>query len=69
MEKLNAFLNLLADGEWHNINDIASGLKLDGLKVMMIVEFFSNYEFIKFDKEGQRVRIERDVKEFLKKIV
>ena len=67
MRKLDAFLEFLANGEWHTISEMSEFLKLREEKVMMIAEFFSDYEFVQLDKAGKKVKIEKEMMDFLQK--
>jgi len=66
MELLDSFLELLMDGEWHDLTEISDKLGISGVKVGIIAGFFEHHGFIETD--GVNERIEARVRKHLKRI-
>ena len=62
---LDNFLEFLAvDGGWHGLEEISASLQLTQDGVYKIARFFANYNFVDFDEEKRRVRINAKVRKF-----
>lgn len=56
MSALNEFLELLSDGRWRSLRELAESLKLQVKTARMAATFLAKYGFIQLDSEG-RVKI------------
>jgi len=65
---INDILKLLEDGKWHDLNEIKKKIELHDPKVNSLTKFLAQYNFIKLDKDGKRVRLDPSIQDFLKKI-
>jgi DNA-binding IclR family transcriptional regulator len=65
VSKVMTILELLSDGKWHGIEDLLMKTGLNERKFQEITMFLSNYDFVKFDEEKRRVKINRDFKKLL----
>jgi len=67
MSAIDQVLELLKDGNWHKLNEIAKQSGLQQPKLKAIVNFLAEYEFIYVDKEQQKAKLTHSVLKFLKK--
>ena len=65
---VNVIFDLLEDGKWHSLTEIADKSGLHELKLEMITSFLAEYDFIKLDKTNRKARLAVSVVDFLKKI-
>ena len=65
VSKVMTILELLSDGKWHGIEDLLMKTGLNERKFQEITMFLSNYDFVKFDEEKRRVKINRDFRKLL----
>ena len=61
-------LDLLRNGEWHELREIAEKAQLHEVKVEIITSFLAEYNFLKFDKEEKKTKLSPQLQLFLKKI-
>jgi len=64
MEILDSFLELLMDGEWHDLTVIASRLGITEMMAGIIAGFFQHYGFI--ERDGVNAKLDEKVREFLR---
>ena len=67
MSTIDQILELLKDGNWHKLDDIAKQFGLQQSKLEAIVDFLAKYEFIHIDKDEQKAKLTHPVVKFLKK--
>ena len=67
MSTIDRVLELLKDGNWHKLNEIAKQSGLQQSKLEAIVNFLAEYEFICVDKDEQKAKLTHPVVKFLKK--
>ena len=65
VSKVMAILELLSDGKWHGVEDLLVKTGLNEQKFQEITLFLSKYDFVQFDEEKQRVKINRDFRKLL----
>ena len=65
VSKVMAILELLSDGRWHGEEDLLEKTSLNEGKLQGIIAFLSKYDFVKFDEEKRRVKINRDFRKLL----
>lgn len=63
-----AILQILENGRWHYIKDLEKQTQLTSSKVETVTEFLAKYNFVKLDREKQKVKIDPPTNRFLKKI-
>lgn len=68
MPAIDAILELLEDGGWHDLRDTAKKSKLHEFKVEMILIFLADYNFIDLDKEQQKAKLTPAMLTFLREI-
>ncbi|MEM2108721.1 MAG: hypothetical protein QXL10_05510 [Candidatus Bathyarchaeia archaeon] len=65
MSKVEVLLELLADGAWHEIEELRQLLGLDVCTVEEVTAFLCEYSFVQVDKEHGLVRVNPDFKKLL----
>jgi hypothetical protein len=65
VSKIMKILELLVDGQWHEIGELQGKAKLTELQMRELTMFLNQYEFVKIDKETMKVKISKDWHEFL----
>ena len=68
MPKVDDILELLENGEWHDLKEIERKAKLQDLNITSVAKFLAQYNFIKLDKEGKKAKLDPSTQDFLKKI-
>jgi hypothetical protein len=61
-------LELLENGEWHDLKEIERKTRLQDLDITSVTKFLVQYNFIKLDKEGKKAKLDSSTQDFLKKI-
>ena len=57
MKHLDIVLESLHDSQWHSLDEIRALFSLPGDKLKKIVRFLEEEEFISFDEERERAKI------------
>jgi len=60
MAAIEKALDILKDGEWHSLDAVREELKLTEDVVKKVLSFLAEFNFIKFDEEGTKVRIDHE---------
>jgi hypothetical protein len=63
--KITEILDLLSDGQWHEIREIKEKMKLKERRIQQIVAFLKEYDFILVEETKKAVKIEAAAREFL----
>jgi DNA-binding IclR family transcriptional regulator len=69
VSKITRILEMLGDGKWHEIEELQLMLGLNEHKVQEIATFLNKYDFVKFDKERRKVKINRNFQKLLAQTV
>lgn len=65
VSKITMILEVLDDGKWHGTVELQERLELNEREVKEITTFLTKYDFVKIDKEHERVRINRSFQRLL----
>ena len=65
MSAIDDVVDLLKDGEWHNLKDLARDLKLNQEKLQHIIRFLKNLDLIKIDERQQKALINTGLKQLI----
>ena len=66
MRLLDLFLEILRDGEWHDLTETARILGVNGVKMGMVAAFLNHYGFIEL--EELKAKLTEPMYQFLKQI-
>jgi len=65
MSAIDEVVELLRDGEWHNLEDVSKDLKLTPEKLQQIIQFLKSLELIELDEKQQKAQINTDLKQLI----
>ena len=65
MSAIDDIVDLLKDGEWHNLKDLAKNLKLNQEKLQKIIQFLKNLDLIKLDEKHEKALINPHLKRLI----
>lgn len=68
MSPIDQTVELLRNGEWHEIEEIANRTKLYEFKLELMINFLVEYNFIELDAEEEKIRLTPSLLSFLKRI-
>jgi hypothetical protein len=63
--KIDQVLEILGDGEWHNLMELQDEIGVSNGRVLEILGFLSKYEFVKIDFAKEKARITKNAQEFM----
>jgi hypothetical protein len=65
---IDRILEVLRNGDWHEIGEITLRLQIGEPQVELISDFLATYDFLEFDRKSKRVRLSPQLQRFLRKI-
>jgi len=65
MSAIDDVVDLLKDGEWHSLKDLAKSLKLTQEKLRQIIQFLKNLDLVKLDEKHEKAIISPDLKQLI----
>ena len=65
VSRVMLILELLSDGKWHDVETLLARVGLSEQKFAEVTGFLCKYDFVMFDEEKGRVKINRDFKKLL----
>jgi DNA-binding IclR family transcriptional regulator len=65
MSAVDDVVELLRDGEWHNLQDLAKNLKLNQQELHEIIQFLQNLDLIRIDEKQQKAQINIELKRLI----
>ena len=65
MSTIDDVVDLLKDGEWHNLKDLAKNLKLTQKKLQQIIQFLKTLDLIKLDEKQEKALINPELKQLI----
>jgi len=65
---MDRILEVLRNGEWHELKEVSAKSRLQESKVEMITSFLAEYDFLKFDKKNNRIKLSPQMLQFLRRI-
>jgi len=68
MLEIDKIFEILDNGDWHKLTEVAEKTGTQKSKVELISSFLANYDFLEFDKNAGRIRLSAQLQIFLKKI-
>jgi len=68
MLEIDKIFEILDDGDWHKLTEVAEKTGTQKSKVELISSFLANYDFLEFDKNSGKIRLSAQVQIFLEKI-
>jgi len=68
MLAIDKIFEILDNGDWHKLTEVAEKTGTQKSKVKLISSFLANYDFLEFDKKTDRIRLSNQLQSFLRKI-
>ena len=68
MLAIDKIFEILDNGDWHKLMEVAEKTGTQKSKVKLISSFLANYDFLEFDKKTDRIRLSNQLQSFLRKI-
>lgn len=68
MRVTDEILQLLRDGNWHDLRDIAKKCSKPESKVEITISFLSEYDFVEVNRKGRKTRLRPLMLEFFDEI-
>ena len=68
MTVIDEILWLLKDGKWHNLEEVTEKTTLSKYKTEIAVSFLWEYDFINFNKNDRKVRLQPTIHKFIYEI-
>lgn len=68
MQAIDKILDVLNNGDWHRIAEVAEETGTQESKIELISSFLSVYDFLEYDKETRKIKLSAELRGFLKKI-
>ena len=65
MLEIEQVVDVLKDGEWHQLDEIGEKCELSEVKVESILKFLAEYGFIKINGSGRKVKVGLSLQKFL----
>lgn len=65
MSEINELLELLADGEWHNLTEISKSLKVSFEELDSMIHFLSKYGFLEVGDDLVKVKMDKGFKQLV----
>ncbi len=65
---IDQILELLWNGEWRELTEIADQTGLQKFGVLLVTSFLSEYNFLEFDETEKKIRVSSELLLFLSKI-
>jgi len=68
LHAIDSILEILNNGEWHTLTEVAKKAGTERSKVQLISSFLTAYDFLEFDKKTEKIRLSSQIQVFLKKV-
>ena len=68
MLAIDRIFEILCNGEWHRLSEVAEKAGTQESKVRLISSFLSAYDFLEFDEKTKKMRLSTQLHSFLEKI-
>ena len=65
MLEIEQVIDVLKDGEWHELDEIGEKCELSDVKVESILKFLAEYGFIQINGNGRKLKVGPSLKKFL----
>jgi len=65
---IDKIFEILDNGNWHKLAEVAEKTSMQESKVELISSFLSAYDFLEYDKKTKRIKLSTQLKTFLKKV-
>ena len=68
MSTIDDVIMLLKDGKWHDIQEVTKTVALPKAKAEMVISFLEEYDFIQYEEDTKKIRLQASMLEFIEGI-
>ncbi len=68
MQAIDEILDIIHNGDWHKVTEIAKRIRTQESKIELISRFLSTYDFIEYDKKSKRIKLSNELQDFFERI-
>ena len=68
MLAIDKIFEILNNGDWHRLTEVAENTGTQESKIEMISSFLSAYDFLEYDKKTKRIKLSIELQDFFEKI-
>ena len=65
MLAIDEIFEILDNGDWHYLTEVAEKAGTQKTKVELISNFLADYDFLEFDKTAERIKLSKQLRSFL----
>ncbi len=68
MSAVDEIIEILHNGDWHKLAEVAKKTRTEKSKIELISSFLSTYDFVEYDRKTKLIRLSAGVLNFLNKV-
>jgi DNA-binding IclR family transcriptional regulator len=68
MQAIDKIFEVLHNGDWHKVTEVAEKTGTQESKIELISSFLSTYDFLEYDKRTQKIKLSTELQDFFEKI-
>lgn len=68
MSAVDEIFEILHNGDWHRLVEVAEKTHTEESKIELISSFLSAYDFVEYDRKTKLIRLSAGVQDFLDKV-
>jgi len=68
MLAIDKIFEILNNGDWHRLTEVAEKTGTQESKIKLISSFLSAYDFLEYDKKTKRIKLSTEMQDFFDKI-
>jgi len=68
MLAIDKIFEILNNGDWHRLTEVAEKTGTQESKIELISSFLSAYDFLEYDKKTKKIKLSTELQDFFEKI-
>ena len=68
MLAIDKIFEILNNGDWHRLTEVAEKTGTQESKIELISSFLSAYDFMEYDKKTKKIKLSTELQDFFEKI-
>jgi len=68
MLAIDKIFEILNNGDWHRLTEVAEKTGTQKSKIELISSFLSAYDFLEYDKKTKKIKLSTEMQDFFEKI-
>jgi DNA-binding IclR family transcriptional regulator len=68
MQAIDKIFEILHNGDWHKVTEVAEKTGTQESKIELISSFLSTYDFLEYDKKSRKIKLSTELQDFFGKI-